>query len=59
MGNAKKQTGPYVSELDFSQTFETVDWSRARYADRASAESPPVWGQRHSSGLLKGRRAFS
>jgi hypothetical protein len=22
-----------VSELDFSQTFETVDWSQARYAD--------------------------
>ena len=32
-GDAKTQTGPYVSELDFSQTYETVDWSQARYAD--------------------------
>jgi hypothetical protein len=31
--DAKAQTGPYVSELDFSQRFETVDWSQARYAD--------------------------
>jgi hypothetical protein len=31
--DAKAQTGPYVSELDFSETFETVDWSQARYAD--------------------------
>jgi Calcineurin-like phosphoesterase len=28
-----KKTGPYVSEKDFSQRFETVDWSQARYAD--------------------------
>ena len=27
------QVGPYVSERDFSQTFETVDWSQARYDD--------------------------
>ena len=32
-GDAKTQTGPYVSELDFSETYETVDWSQARYAD--------------------------
>jgi hypothetical protein len=28
-----KQTGPYVSERDFSQRFEDVDWSQARYDD--------------------------
>jgi hypothetical protein len=32
-GNAKTEKGPYVSELDFSERFETVDWSQARYAD--------------------------
>jgi hypothetical protein len=32
-GDAKTQTGPYVSQLDFSQLFETVDWSQARYDD--------------------------
>jgi hypothetical protein len=31
--DAKAQTGPYVSELDFSERFEAVDWSQARYAD--------------------------
>jgi hypothetical protein len=31
--DAKTQTGPYVNELDFSERFETVDWSQARYAD--------------------------
>jgi hypothetical protein len=31
--DGKKQTGPYVSEQDFSQRFETVDWSQVRYAD--------------------------
>jgi hypothetical protein len=31
--DAKSQVGPYVSERDFSQTFETVDWSQARYDD--------------------------
>ncbi len=25
--------GPYVSQLDFSETVETVDWSQARYRD--------------------------
>jgi hypothetical protein len=32
-GDAKTQTGPYVTQQDFSQTYETVDWSQARYAD--------------------------
>ena len=32
-GDAKTQVGPYVNERDFSTTFETVDWSQARYAD--------------------------
>ncbi len=27
------KTGPYVAELDFSKTYETVDWSQARYDD--------------------------
>jgi hypothetical protein len=31
--DGKSQTGPYVSERDFSQSFETVDWSQARYDD--------------------------
>ena len=30
---SKTQVGPYVNERDFSTTFETVDWSQARYAD--------------------------
>jgi hypothetical protein len=25
--------GPYVSQLDFSETLESVDWSQARYKD--------------------------
>jgi hypothetical protein len=33
VGDAKTQVGPYISERDFSQTFETVDWSQARYDD--------------------------
>jgi hypothetical protein len=33
VADAKSQVGPYVSERDFSQTFETVDWSQARYDD--------------------------
>jgi hypothetical protein len=32
-GDAKKKTGPYVSEKDFSVTYETVDWSQVRYTD--------------------------
>jgi hypothetical protein len=31
--DAKTQVGPYVSEQDFSLTYETVDWSQARYDD--------------------------
>ena len=26
-------SGPWVAELDFSKTYETVDWSQARYDD--------------------------
>jgi hypothetical protein len=33
VGDAKTQTGPYVSQVDFSRQFETVDWSQARYSD--------------------------
>jgi hypothetical protein len=33
VGDAKTQTGPWVNELDFSQRYETVDWSQARYDD--------------------------
>jgi hypothetical protein len=33
VADAKTQTGPYVNELDFSVTYETVDWSQARYDD--------------------------
>jgi hypothetical protein len=33
VADAKTQTGPYVNEKDFSSTFQTVDWSQARYAD--------------------------
>ncbi len=33
VGDAATRTGPYVSQLDFGQTSETVDWSQARYAD--------------------------
>ena len=32
-GNARRKTGPYVNERDFSVTYETVDWSQARYDD--------------------------
>jgi hypothetical protein len=31
--DTKAKTGPYVSEQDFSQTFESVDWSQVRYDD--------------------------
>jgi hypothetical protein len=47
--DAKAQTGPYVSEQDFSETFETVDWSQARYADYgfvALGVTPAPRGQR-------------
>jgi hypothetical protein len=33
VGDEKKQTGPWVNERDFSERFETVDWSQARYDD--------------------------
>jgi hypothetical protein len=31
--DAKTEVGPYVNEQDFSLTYETVDWSQARYDD--------------------------
>ena len=33
IGNSSKNIGPYVTQQDFSQEFETVDWSQARYDD--------------------------
>jgi hypothetical protein len=33
VADAKTQTGPYLSEQDFSQRFENVDWSQAPYDD--------------------------
>ncbi len=33
VGDAVTKTGPYVRELDFTRTYETVDWSQARYDD--------------------------
>ena len=45
----KAQSGPYVSERDFSQRFETVDWSQARYDDYgfvALDVTPAAAGQR-------------
>jgi hypothetical protein len=31
--DAAAKSGPWVAELDFSKTYETVDWSQARYDD--------------------------
>jgi hypothetical protein len=33
--DAATKVGPYASQLDFTQAFETVDWSQARYRDYA------------------------
>jgi hypothetical protein len=33
VGDAKRGVGPYVNERDFGLTYETVDWSQARYND--------------------------
>jgi hypothetical protein len=33
VGDAKTQLGPWVNERDFSLSYETVDWSQARYDD--------------------------
>ena len=33
VGRARSVKGPYVSQLDFSSTLESVDWSQARYRD--------------------------
>ena len=47
--DAKTQAGPYVNEQDFSLTYETVDWSQARYNDYgfvALDVTPAARGQR-------------
>jgi hypothetical protein len=33
--DAKTGVGPYVSQLNFTDEYETVDWSQARYRDYA------------------------
>jgi Calcineurin-like phosphoesterase len=33
--NAATKVGPYASQLDFTDAYETVDWSQARYRDYA------------------------
>jgi Calcineurin-like phosphoesterase len=50
-GDAAAKTGPYVTGLDSSRSFETVDWSQARYADYgfvALDVTPAARGQRTS-----------
>jgi Calcineurin-like phosphoesterase len=34
-GDQAAQTGPYVSQLNFTDEYETIDWSQARYRDYA------------------------
>jgi len=34
-GDQSAQTGPYVSQLNFTDVYETIDWSQARYRDYA------------------------
>jgi hypothetical protein len=34
-GDQKAETGPYVSQLNFTDDYETIDWSQARYRDYA------------------------
>jgi hypothetical protein len=34
-GDQAAMTGPYVSQLDFTDLYETIDWSQARYRDYA------------------------
>lgn len=44
-GNQKAATGPYVSQRDFTNHYETIDWSQSRYRDYAfiaSTSLPPV-----------------
>jgi hypothetical protein len=35
VGNQKAETGPYASQLDLTDKFETIDWSQARFRDYA------------------------
>ncbi len=49
VGDAATKTGPWVTERDFSKTYETVDWSQARYDDYgfvALDVTPAARGQR-------------
>ena len=44
-----RRAGPYINERDFSLTYETVDWSQARYDDYgfiALDVTPAAPGQR-------------
>jgi hypothetical protein len=34
-GDQTAETGPYVSQLNFTDLYETIDWSQARYRDYA------------------------
>ena len=34
-GDQKAKTGPYVSQRNFTDDYETIDWSQARYRDYA------------------------
>jgi len=34
-GDQAAETGPYVSQRDFTDVYETIDWSQARYRDYA------------------------
>jgi hypothetical protein len=33
--DAATEVGPWVSELNFTRTYETINWSQARYSDYA------------------------
>jgi hypothetical protein len=49
VATAKHGIGPYVNEQDFSLTYETIDWSQARYNDYgfiALDVTPAAPGQR-------------
>ena len=34
-GDQAAKTGPYVSQVDFTDLYETIGWSQARYQDYA------------------------
>lgn len=39
--DAKTGVGPYASQADFTDAYETVDWSQARYRDYAGRRVRP------------------